>query len=88
MTDVPDEILQWAQLVLITDVQCDDDDRDNTKRIARALMEAEARGYARAKEQAAKVADDHAQAWGLAMASPAITIATAIRSMEMSDEQT
>jgi len=59
--------------------------RSLSDEIARALIQAEARGAERMKERAAEVADEHAKAWGRAMGTGAIEIATAIRNLETKD---
>lgn len=54
------------------------------ERLMLALSDAEAalaKARAVALEEAAKVADDHGEAWGLAHKSPAVVIAAAIRAL-------
>jgi hypothetical protein len=58
MTDIPDDIMQRARSILdAINFAIAWSPRGYREYIARALIESEARGYERAKEQAAKVAD-------------------------------
>lgn len=81
MTDISDEIMQRARETwedLMSDDQYDHP-KWGSEIIARALMEAEARGYAAAREQAVTKIED-------AGGSMAEYYAGLIRAMEMSDE--
>jgi hypothetical protein len=84
MTDIPDEIMRLGRD--LADV-AHTSYLESFEIIARAIMEAEARGYAAAREQAAKIADGFAETWGTQNGKRLARLtATAIRAMEMSDE--
>jgi hypothetical protein len=96
MTDIPDEIMQRARVVCAPSFSgaAYVNDAQHVADVARALMEAEARGCAAAREQAAKVAkcasDDRPRRdnidWNDGYQDGCRAAEAAIRAMEPRDE--